>query len=175
MTVHQFSSLVARRRRSPSENRKFVIVPSSPVLQNSSEIRLCSSPPENTLIYLEPTVHLLSSLTHSHQNNREANHPQNDPAISPTDPVATNHPFVRHEIQTLDRREEYDDDYLVPFTIDTVSCFRPCMYQSPLLPPENKPLETNMLKKVKDVLFRVDIKTMAMYITKADCVVGLML
>jgi len=63
----------------------------------------------------------------------------------------------------------------MPFTIDTVSCFRPCMYQSPLLLPENKPLETNMLKKVKDVLFKVDIKTMAMYITKADCMVGLIL
>ncbi|XP_051750459.1 SH2 domain containing 3Cb isoform X1 [Ctenopharyngodon idella] len=165
-------STLARRRRSPSENRKFVIVPSSPVLQKSSEIRLCSSPPENTLIYLEPTVHLLSSMTHSHQNNREANHPQNEPVISQTDPATTNHPFVRHEIQTLDRREEYDEDYLVPFTIDTVSCFRPSIYQSPLLPPENKPLETKMLKKVKDVLFEVDIKTMAMYITKIDCMVA---
>lgn len=175
VTVHLLLSLVARRRRSPSENRKFVVVPSSPVLQKSSEIRLCSSPPENTLIYLEPTVHLLSSMTHSHQNNREANLPQNDPVISQTDPATTNHPFVRHEIQTLDRREEYDEDYLVPFTIDAVSCFRPTMYQSPLLPPENKPLETKMLKKVKDVLFEVDIKTMAMYITKIDCMVGLAL
>ncbi|XP_067294177.1 SH2 domain containing 3Cb isoform X2 [Pseudorasbora parva] len=165
-------STLARRRRSPSENRKFVIVPSSPVLQRSSEIRLCSSPPENTLIYLEPTVHLLSSMTHSHQNNREANHPYNDLVISQTDHVTTNHPFVRHEIQTLDRGEEYDEDYLVPFTIDTVSCFRPSVYQSPLLPPENKPLETKMLKRVKDVLFEADIKTMAMYITKADCMVA---
>ncbi|KAL0192732.1 hypothetical protein M9458_011028, partial [Cirrhinus mrigala] len=112
----------------PSENRKFVIVPSSPVLQKSSEIRLCSSPPENTLIYLEPTVHLLSSMTRSHQNNREANHPQNDPAISQADPVDTDHPFVRHDMQTLDCREEYDEDYLVPFITDTVSCFRPSTY-----------------------------------------------
>ncbi|XP_043094694.1 SH2 domain-containing protein 3C-like isoform X2 [Puntigrus tetrazona] len=160
----------SRRRQSPSENRKFVIVPSSPVLQKSSEIGLCSSPPENTLIYLEPTVHLLSSMTYSHQNNREAN--QNDPAISQVDPVATNLPFVRHEMQTLDCREEYEEDYLVPFTMDTVSCFRPSVYESPLMPPENKPLETKILKKVKDVLFEVDIKTMAMHITKADCMVA---
>uniref|UniRef100_A0A673MHA4 SH2 domain-containing protein 3C-like n=1 Tax=Sinocyclocheilus rhinocerous TaxID=307959 RepID=A0A673MHA4_9TELE len=165
-------STLARRRRSPSENRKFVIVPSSPVLQKSSEIRLCSSPPENTLIYLEPTVHLLSSMTHSHQNYREANHPQNDPVISQADPVATNHPFLRHEMQTLDCREEYDEEYLVPFTMDTVSCFRPSMYQSPQMPPENKPLETIILKKVKDILFEVDIKTMAMHITKVDCMVA---
>ncbi|XP_016356634.1 SH2 domain-containing protein 3C isoform X2 [Sinocyclocheilus anshuiensis] len=162
----------SRRRQSPSENRKFVIVPSSPVLQKSSEIRLCSSPPENTLIYLEPTVHLLSSMTHSHQNNREANHAQNNPAISQADPVATNHPFVRHEMQTLDCREEYDEDYLVPFTMDTDSCFKPSVYQSPLMPPENKPLETRILKKVKDVLFEVDIKTLAMHITKVDCMVA---
>uniref|UniRef100_A0A673M640 SH2 domain-containing protein 3C-like n=1 Tax=Sinocyclocheilus rhinocerous TaxID=307959 RepID=A0A673M640_9TELE len=172
VTVHLLLSPVARRRRSPSENRKFVIVPSSPVLQKSSEIRLCSSPPENTLIYLEPTVHLLSSMTHSHQNYREANHPQNDPVISQADPVATNHPFLRHEMQTLDCREEYDEEYLVPFTMDTVSCFRPSMYQSPQMPPENKPLETIILKKVKDILFEVDIKTMAMHITKVDCMVA---
>lgn len=164
-------STLARRRQSPSENRKFVIVPSSPILRKSSEIRLCSSPPENTLIYLEPTVHLLSSMTHSHQNNREANHAQNDPVIYQADPVATNHPFVRHEMQTLDK-EEYDDDYLVPFTMDTVSCFKPSVYQSPQMPPENKPLETTILKKVKDVLFKVDINKMAMHITKVDCMIA---
>ncbi|XP_059406022.1 SH2 domain containing 3Cb isoform X2 [Carassius carassius] len=162
----------SRRRQSPSENRKFVIVPSSPVLQKSNEIRLCSSPPENTLIYLEPTEHLLSSTTHSHQNNRVANHARNHLAISQDDLVATNHSIVRHEMQTLDRREEYDEDYLVPFTMDTVSCFKPVVYQSPLMPPENKPLETRILKKVKDVLFEVDIKTMAIHITKVDCMVA---
>uniref|UniRef100_A0A8C2HMF3 SH2 domain containing 3Cb n=1 Tax=Cyprinus carpio TaxID=7962 RepID=A0A8C2HMF3_CYPCA len=165
-------STLARRRKSPSENRKFVIVPSSPVLQKSSEIQLCSSPPENTLIYLEPAVHLLSSITHSHQNNRGINHAKNLSAISQDDLVATNHPFVRHEMQTLDCREEYDEDYLVPFTMDTVSCFKPGVYQSPLMPPENKPLETRILKKVKDVLFEVDIKTMAIHITKVDCMVA---
>lgn len=165
-------STLARRRQSPSENRKFVIVPSSPILRRSSEIRLCSSPPENTLIYLEPTVHLLSSMTHSHQNNREANHAQNDPVIYQADPVATNHPFVRHEMQTLDCKEEYDDDYLVPFTMDTVSCFKPSVYQSPQMPPENKPLETTILKKVKNVLFEVDINKMAMHITKVDCMIA---
>lgn len=165
-------STLARRRQSPSENRKFVIVPSSPILRRSSEIRLCSSPPENTLIYLEPTVHLLSSMTHSHQNNREANNAQNDPVIYQADPVATNHPFVRHEMQTLDCKEEYDDDYLVPFTMDTVSCFKPSVYQSPQMPPENKPLETTILKKVKDVLFKVDINKMAMHITKVDCMIA---
>uniref|UniRef100_A0A9J7ZUF3 SH2 domain containing 3Cb n=1 Tax=Cyprinus carpio carpio TaxID=630221 RepID=A0A9J7ZUF3_CYPCA len=172
VTVHLLLSPVARRRKSPSENRKFVIVPSSPVLQKSSEIQLCSSPPENTLIYLEPAVHLLSSITHSHQNNRGINHAKNHSAISQDDLVATNHPFVRHEMQTLDCREEYDEDYLVPFTMDTVSCFKPGVYQSPLMPPENKPLETRILKKVKDVLFEVDIKTMAIHITKVDCMVA---
>ncbi len=112
-------------------------------------------------------------MTHSHQNNREANHAQNDPVIYQADPVATNHPFVRHEMQTLDCKEEYDDDYLVPFTMDTVSCFKPSVYQSPEMPPENKPLETTILKKVKDVLFKVDINKMAMHITKVDCMVSL--
>ncbi|XP_051971542.1 SH2 domain-containing protein 3C-like isoform X2 [Xyrauchen texanus] len=157
---------LTRQRRSPSENRKFVIFPSSPVLSKS--IRLCSSPTENTLSYMEPTVHLLSTITHSNRN-----YAQNEPAISQPASVAVNHLFdQRLEIQTLDGREEYDDDYFVPFTIDTVSCFRPSVYQSPLLPSENKPLETRILKRVKDVLFEVDINTMAMHITKIDCMVA---
>ncbi|XP_057213804.1 SH2 domain containing 3Cb isoform X1 [Triplophysa rosa] len=153
---------LARRRRSPSENRKFVIVPSSPVLQKSSDIRLSSSPPEDTLIYLEPTLHLLSTMTH--QNiNRDSVDPQTDPE---TVHVATELPSIEQEIQ------EYEDDYLVPFTMETVSCFRASTYQSPLLPAENKPLETRLLKRVKDALCDVDVKTMAMHITKDDCKVA---
>nr|XP_055056667.1 SH2 domain containing 3Cb isoform X3 [Misgurnus anguillicaudatus] len=161
---------LTRRRRSPSENRKFVIVPSSPVLQHSSEIRLCSSPPENTLICLEPTLNLLSAMTHSHQNiNRESIEPRIDRTKGP---VLGDLPSVRQDIKALDCIEEYEDDYLVPFTMETVSCFRASSYQSPLLPAENKPLETRLLKTVKDILFKVDVRTMAMHITKADCMVA---
>lgn len=77
--------------------------------------------------------------------------------------MATELPSLEQEIQ------EYEDDYLVPFTMETVSCFRASTYQSPLLPAENKPLETRLLKRVKDVLCDVDVKTMATHITKHDC------
>lgn len=69
--------------------------------------------------------------------------------------------------------DEDNEDYLLPLMVETASSFNPCMYQSPLLPAENKPLETRVLKRVKEVLTDVDTKTMAMHITKVDCMVGL--
>lgn len=97
----------------------------------------------------------------THQNiNRDSVDPQTDPG---TVHVATELLSQEQEI------EEYEDDYLVPFTMETVSCFRASTYQSPLLPAENKPLETRLLKRVKDALCDVDVKKMAMHITKDDC------
>ncbi|XP_054249528.1 SH2 domain-containing protein 3C isoform X6 [Indicator indicator] len=45
-------------------------------------------------------------------------------------------------------------------------------FQSMLIPLENKPLETAVLKKVKELLAEVDVKTLAKHITKVDCLVA---
>lgn len=66
-----------------------------------------------------------------------------------------------------------NEDYLMPLVIETASSLRPSMYQSPLLPAENKPLEARVLRRAKEVLVDADTKTMAMHITKIDCMVGL--
>ncbi|KAI1904788.1 hypothetical protein AGOR_G00009290 [Albula goreensis] len=56
--------------------------------------------------------------------------------------------------------------------VETISSFKPGRYQSSLMPAENKPLEMNILKRVKELLAEVDAKTAAKHITKADCMVA---
>ncbi|XP_061332890.1 SH2 domain-containing protein 3C isoform X1 [Pezoporus flaviventris] len=65
-------------------------------------------------------------------------------------------------------------DYVgfVPPTMETTSSFNPAAFQSLLIPMENKPLEMAVLKKVKELLAEVDVKTLAKHITKVDCLVA---
>uniref|UniRef100_A0A8C4XSI2 SH2 domain containing 3C n=1 Tax=Falco tinnunculus TaxID=100819 RepID=A0A8C4XSI2_FALTI len=67
---------------------------------------------------------------------------------------------------------ELDFMGFVPPTMETTSCFNPTAFQSLLIPLENKPLEMAVLKKVKELLAEVDVKTLAKHITKVDCLVA---
>lgn len=67
-------------------------------------------------------------------------------------------------------RPEDGNVYFSP-VVETVSCFKPSRYQSPLMGKENKPLEVGVLRRVKELLVEVDPRTMAKHITKADCMV----
>ncbi|XP_009874815.1 PREDICTED: SH2 domain-containing protein 3C-like [Apaloderma vittatum] len=60
----------------------------------------------------------------------------------------------------------------VPPTMETTSSFNPAAFQSLLIPLENKPLEMAVLKKVKELLAEVDVKTLAKHITKVDCLIS---
>ncbi|KAG9261823.1 SH2 domain-containing protein 3C isoform X2 [Astyanax mexicanus] len=163
-----------RRRRSPSRNRKFVVVPSSPVLQRPIETLLSTSTPDSAVIYLEPTDNLWSTMTRACQSpTAEPCNLQSDPTTPPPVPAQIEPPHSGQEEQTVTGlTEEDDDDYLMPLVVETASSFSPSMYQSPLLPAENKPLETRVLRRVKEVLSDADTKTMAMHITKVDCMVA---
>lgn len=66
---------------------------------------------------------------------------------------------------------ELDFTGFVPPTMETTSSFNPTAFQSLLIPLENKPLEMAVLKKVKELLAEVDVKTLAKHITKVDCLV----
>ncbi|XP_071430392.1 SH2 domain-containing protein 3C isoform X3 [Pithys albifrons albifrons] len=71
-------------------------------------------------------------------------------------------------------RLKADPDFMafVPPTMETTSSFNPAAFQSLLIPLENKPLEMTVLKKVKELLAEVDVKTLAKHITKVDCLVA---
>ncbi|XP_044527939.1 breast cancer anti-estrogen resistance protein 3 isoform X1 [Gracilinanus agilis] len=56
--------------------------------------------------------------------------------------------------------------------LETVSSFRPNDFESRLLPPENKPLETSMLKRAKELFTNNDPKVIAKHMLKMDCKVA---
>lgn len=56
--------------------------------------------------------------------------------------------------------------------LEMVSSFRPNDFESKLLPLENKPLETAMLKRVKELLTHNDAKVIALHMLKMDCKVA---
>lgn len=52
---------------------------------------------------------------------------------------------------------------------ETVSSFKPNDFESKLLPPENKPLETAMLRRVKELFTKNNPKVIAQHILRMDC------
>ncbi|XP_066479562.1 breast cancer anti-estrogen resistance protein 3 [Tiliqua scincoides] len=56
--------------------------------------------------------------------------------------------------------------------LEMVSSFRPNDFESKLLPLENKPLETAMLKRVKELFTNNDAKVIALHMLKMDCKVA---
>ncbi|KAB5528496.1 hypothetical protein PHYPO_G00140840 [Pangasianodon hypophthalmus] len=162
------------RRKSPSRNRKFVVVPSSPVLQRPDDMHLCTSPTESAVIYLEPTDNTWSPSTESCQSTAaDPSDLQSSTGLYPHSLARIQSPFSGQEDQTVQGfMDEDNEDYLMPLVIESASSFRPSTYQSPLLPAENKPLEARVLRRAKEVLIDADTKTMAMHITKIDCMVA---
>ncbi|XP_060479778.1 breast cancer anti-estrogen resistance protein 3 isoform X1 [Panthera onca] len=65
-----------------------------------------------------------------------------------------------------------DEVQFVPPRLETASSFRPNDFESKLLPPENKPLETAMLKRAKELFTNNDPKVIAQHMLSMDCVVA---
>ncbi|XP_055497418.1 breast cancer anti-estrogen resistance protein 3 isoform X1 [Leucoraja erinacea] len=51
---------------------------------------------------------------------------------------------------------------------ENTSCFRPNEFQSKLLPPDNKPLDTSVIRRVKELFTKTDSTTIAKHILKVD-------
>ncbi|NWR75569.1 BCAR3 protein, partial [Centropus unirufus] len=67
--------------------------------------------------------------------------------------------------------DEEDTIFSAP-VFETMSSFKPNDFESKLLPPENKPLETSMLRRVKEIFTSNDPKTIAQHILRMDCKVA---
>lgn len=63
---------------------------------------------------------------------------------------------------------EEDSIFSAP-VFETVSSFKPNDFESKLLPPENKPLETSMLRRVKELFNSNNPKMIAQHILRMDC------
>ncbi|KFQ27025.1 Breast cancer anti-estrogen resistance protein 3, partial [Merops nubicus] len=66
---------------------------------------------------------------------------------------------------------EEDSIFCAP-VFETVSSFKPNDFESKLLPPENKPLETSMLRRVKELFTDNNPKIIAQHILRMDCKVA---
>ncbi|XP_003784195.1 breast cancer anti-estrogen resistance protein 3 isoform X2 [Otolemur garnettii] len=68
-------------------------------------------------------------------------------------------------------KEDKEGEFVVP-QLETVSSFRPNDFESKLLPAENKPLETAMLKHAKELFTNNDPKVIAQHMLSVDCKVA---
>lgn len=86
-----------------------------------------------------------------------------DDQVRPWDPLAVQ----------MDEGQE-DKTKFVPPLMETVSSFRPNDFESKLLPPENKPLETAMLKRAKELFTNHDARVIAQHMLSVDCKVSVL-
>ncbi|XP_010287812.1 PREDICTED: breast cancer anti-estrogen resistance protein 3 [Phaethon lepturus] len=98
--------------------------------------------------------------THSFRNS-ETNYLilEDDPTMNSEDPL---------EAST----EMAEDSIFSAPVFETVSSFKPNDFVSRLLPPENKPLETSMLRRVKELFTNNNPKIIAQHILRMDCKVA---
>uniref|UniRef100_A0A8C9EQA1 BCAR3 adaptor protein, NSP family member n=1 Tax=Pavo cristatus TaxID=9049 RepID=A0A8C9EQA1_PAVCR len=66
---------------------------------------------------------------------------------------------------------EENNVFSVPL-FETLSSFKPNDFESKLLPSENKPLETSMLRKIKELFTKNNPKVIAQHILRMDCKVA---
>ncbi|NWT28878.1 BCAR3 protein, partial [Cardinalis cardinalis] len=83
-----------------------------------------------------------------------------DPAMNPADPSEA--PAEMAEEGSIFSAPVYE----------TESSFKPNDFESKLLPPENKPLETSMLRRVKELFTNNNPKIIAQHILRMDCKVA---
>ncbi|XP_044846616.1 breast cancer anti-estrogen resistance protein 3 homolog isoform X2 [Mauremys mutica] len=82
--------------------------------------------------------------------------------------------FLEDEVAPLPRPCRYEEEMegFVRPLLETASSFQPHSFHSFLLPPDNKPLEPGALKRLKDLFYRRDCRTMALHILYIDCLAG---
>ncbi|NXJ78597.1 BCAR3 protein, partial [Trogon melanurus] len=74
-------------------------------------------------------------------------------------------------VEASNEMAEEDSIFSAP-VFETVSSFKPNDFKSKLLPPENKPLETSMLRRVKELFTNNNPKIIAQHILRMDCKVA---
>ncbi|XP_021381656.2 breast cancer anti-estrogen resistance protein 3 isoform X2 [Lonchura striata] len=142
-------------------------LPDSPLASHSSEGHYCE---------LNPARHPTAAKQHLSQKNSYVEHLtqkeratfrnsetsylilDDDPTMNPTDPLKA-------------QMAEEGNIFSAP-VYETVSSFKPNDFESKLLPPENKPLETSMLRRVKELFTNNNPKIIAQHILRMDCKVA---
>ncbi|MBV99250.1 Breast cancer anti-estrogen resistance protein 3, partial [Eschrichtius robustus] len=110
--------------------------------------------------------------------NSEANYCELNPALAAGCDGAARPPFCAQDSYPWeppptqrDKGQEDEGTFVTPL-LETASSFKPNDLESKLLPPENKPLETAMLKRAKEMFTNNDPKVIAQHMLNMDCKVA---
>ncbi|XP_025893629.1 breast cancer anti-estrogen resistance protein 3 isoform X1 [Nothoprocta perdicaria] len=149
--------------------------PESPSASHSSEGHYCELSPARDPAATKPPLcqkksyveHLTPKErgTHSFRNSDTSYLILEDDSV-----MSSADPLEGSKVASTEIAEE-DSPFFAP-VLETVSSFKPNDFESKLLPPENKPLETSMLKKVKELFTNNNPKIIAKHILRMDCKVA---
>uniref|UniRef100_A0A8C5IDU9 BCAR3 adaptor protein, NSP family member n=2 Tax=Junco hyemalis TaxID=40217 RepID=A0A8C5IDU9_JUNHY len=143
--------------------------PDSPSASHSSEGHYCElNPARHPTAAKQPLCQKNSYVEHLAQKERATFRNSetsylildDDPAMNPADPL-----------EAPAQMDEEDSIFSAP-VYETESSFKPNDFESKLLPPENKPLETSMLRRVKELFTNNNPKIIAQHILRMDCKVA---
>ncbi|PKU48151.1 breast cancer anti-estrogen resistance protein 3 isoform x1 [Limosa lapponica baueri] len=145
--------------------------PDSPLASHSSEGHYCElSPAGDPAATKEHLCQKNSYVEHLRRKekgkhsfrNSETNYfiLEDDPTMNSADPL-----------EASTEMAEEDSIFSAP-VFEMVSSFKPNDFESRLLPPENKPLETSMLRRVKELFTNNNPKIIAQHILRMDCKVA---
>ncbi|NXC69132.1 BCAR3 protein, partial [Anhinga anhinga] len=144
--------------------------PNSPLASHSSEGHYCElSPagdPSATKQHLCQKTSYVEHLTRKERGTHSFRNSETNYLILEDDPTDSADP-----LEASAETAEEDSIFSAP-VYETVSSFKPNDFESKLLPPENKPLETPMLRRVKELFTNNNPKIIAQHILRMDCKVA---
>ncbi|XP_066181315.1 breast cancer anti-estrogen resistance protein 3 isoform X2 [Sylvia atricapilla] len=144
--------------------------PDSPLASHSSEGHYCElNPARHPTAAKQPLCQKNSYVEHLTQKERATFRNSETSYLILDEDDATMNPADPLEAST--HMAEEDSIFSAP-VYETVSSFKPNDFESKLLPPENKPLETSMLRRVKELFTNNNPKIIAQHILRMDCKVA---
>ncbi|NWS74480.1 BCAR3 protein, partial [Crotophaga sulcirostris] len=144
--------------------------PDSPLASHSSEGHYCELSPA---AHPAATKHLgqknsyVEHLTRKERGTHSFRNSETNYLILEDDPPVNS----ANPSEASTEVTEEDSIFSAP-VFEMVSSFKPNDFESKLLPPENKPLETSMLRRVKELFTNNNPKTIAQHILRMDCKVA---
>ncbi|XP_072430744.1 breast cancer anti-estrogen resistance protein 3 isoform X3 [Chiloscyllium punctatum] len=85
--------------------------------------------------------------------------------------ISDESPF-QFTVSSAEDEEKASDPVFIAPSLENISCFKPNDFKSNLLHPDNKPLETWVIRRVKELFANNDPSTIAKHILKVDCQVA---
>ncbi|KAM6261792.1 breast cancer anti-estrogen resistance protein 3 isoform 2-T4 [Porphyrio hochstetteri] len=142
--------------------------PDSPLASHSSEGHYCELSPARDPAGTKQLLRQKNSyVEHLTQKERGSHSFRN----SETSYLILEDDLTMNSAEALTEMAEEDSIFCAP-VFEMVSSFKPNDFESKLLPPENKPLETSMLRRVKELFTTNNPKIIAQHILRMDCKVA---